>query len=81
MKNQFKPYRNGVHNMINKPPIDDLAEKVGSKYALCVVASKRARQIMESVQNQGMTELPNGEKPLSVAAQEIYDGKLIASDD
>lgn len=67
--------------MIHKPPIDDLAEKVGSKYALCVLASKRARQIMEFAQNQGMTELPNGEKPLSVAAQEIYDGKLIASDD
>ncbi len=67
--------------MIHKPPIDDLAEKVGSKYALCVLASKRARQIMESAQNQGLTELPNGEKPLSVAAQEIYDGKLIASDD
>ena len=67
--------------MIHKPPIDDLAEKVGSKYALCVLASKRAIQIMESAQNQGMTELPNGEKPLSVAAQEIYDGKLIASDD
>ena len=67
--------------MIHKPPIDDLAEKVGSKYALCVLASKRARQIMDSAQNQGLTELPNGEKPLSVAAQEIYDGKLIASDD
>ncbi len=67
--------------MIHKPPIDELAEKVGSKYALCVLASKRARQIMESAQNQGYTELPNGEKPLSVAAQEIYDGKLIASDD
>jgi len=67
--------------MIHKPPIDELAEKVGSKYALCVLASKRARQIMESAQNQGLTELPNGEKPLSVAAQEIYDGKLIASDD
>ena len=67
--------------MIHKPPIDELASKIGSKYALCVIASKRARQIMESAQNQGMTELPNGEKPLSVAAQEIYDGKLIASDD
>ena len=67
--------------MIHKPPIDDLAEKIGSKYALCVVASKRARQIMEQVQNQGLTELPDNEKPLSVAAQEIYDGKLIATGD
>ena len=67
--------------MIHKPPIDELAEKVGSKYALCVVASKRARQIMEQAQNQGLTELPDNEKPLSIAAQEIYDGKLIATGD
>lgn len=67
--------------MIHKPPIDDLAKTIGSKYALCVVASKRARQIMEQAQNQGLTELPDNEKPLSVAAQEIYDGKLIATGD
>ncbi len=67
--------------MIHKPPIDELAEKVGSKYALCVVTSKRARQLMEQSQNQGYTELPNNEKPLSVAALEIYEGKLIATND
>ena len=67
--------------MIHQPPIDELTEKVGSKYALCVVTSKRARQLMEQAQNQGYTDLPDGEKPLSVAAQEIYDGKLIATDD
>ena len=57
--------------MIHKPPIDELASKIGSKYSLCVVASKRAR----------LTELPNNEKPVSIAAQEIYDGKLIATGD
>ncbi len=67
--------------MIQEPPIDILAEKIGSKYALCVVASKRARQLLEQAQNQGLTELPDNKKPLSVAAQEIYDGKLIASED
>ena len=67
--------------MIHKPPIDELATTIGSKYALCVVASKRARQLMEQAQNQGLTELPNNQKPLSVAAQEIYDGKLIATGD
>lgn len=67
--------------MIHKPPIDDLAEKIGSKYALCVVASKRARQLMEQAQNQGITDFPDNEKPLSLAAQEIYDGKLIATND
>ncbi len=67
--------------MIHKPPIDELAQKVGSKYTLCVVASKRARQLMEQAQNQGLQELPDKEKPLSVAAKEIYDGKLIATND
>lgn len=67
--------------MIHKPPIDELAGKVGSKYELCVVTSKRARQLMEQATNQGLTELPGNEKPLSMAAQEIYDGKLIATND
>jgi DNA-directed RNA polymerase subunit omega len=67
--------------MIHKPPIDELANKIGSKYELCVVTSKRARQIMEQAQNQGLTELPGNEKPLSVAAQEIQDNKLIAVKD
>ena len=67
--------------MIHKPPIDELAQKIGSKYELCVVTSKRARQLMEQSQNQGLTELPGKEKPLSVAAQEIYDGKLVAVND
>ena len=67
--------------MIHKPPIDQLADKIGSKYELCIVTSKRARQLMEQAQNQGLTELPSKEKPLSVAAQEIEDGKLIATND
>lgn len=62
--------------MINNPSIDELAEKVGSKYALCVVASKRARQLINHAQNQGLTDLPNKNKPLSEAAQEIKDGKV-----
>ena len=67
--------------MIHKTTIDQLAQKIGSKYELCIVTSKRARQLMEQAQNQGYSELPNKEKPLSVAAQEIEDGKLIATND
>ena len=65
--------------MIQEPPIDVLAQKVGSKYALCVVASKRARQLTENEQNA--SELAGNKKALSVAAQEIFDNKLIASND
>ncbi|HBF86285.1 MAG TPA: DNA-directed RNA polymerase subunit omega [Clostridiales bacterium] len=65
--------------MINNPPIDDLAEKMGSKYALCVIASKRARQIIDHAQNQGYTDLPSKKKPLTEAAEEIYEGKVTIS--
>ncbi len=65
--------------MINNPPIDELSEKVGSKYALCVIASKRARQLIDHAQSQGLTDLPDHKKPLSEAAQEIYDGKVTVS--
>jgi len=65
--------------MINEPPIDELAQKVGSKYALCVVAAKRARQLIDHAQNQGLSEVPGKYKPLSLAAMEIYEGKVTAT--
>ena len=65
--------------MINNPPIDDLAQKVGSKYALCVIASKRARQLIDNAHNQGLNDLPGKVKPLSEAALEIQDGKVTVS--
>ena len=65
--------------MINQPPIDELAEKVGSKYGLCVVTAKRARQLIDHAHNQGLTELPSKEKPLSEAAEEIYEDKVTVS--
>lgn len=64
--------------MIHEPSIDVLAEKVGSKYALCIVASKRARQIISAMKNK-TGEFPENEKPLTIAAGEIYDGKVIAT--
>ena len=65
--------------MINFPPIDELADKVGSKYTLCVIASKRARQLIDHAQNQGYSDLPSKNKPLSEAAMEIYEGKVTVS--
>lgn len=70
---------------ITYPPIDELLDKVGSKYALVVVASKRARQITEYYNqlNYGMmdfvgplVEVEPFEKPLSIAMQEINEGLL-----
>ncbi len=67
--------------MINQPSVDLLIEKLGtdgqaaSRYCLCVVASKRARQILE----QHIAKGPAPDeylKEISVACQEIADGKI-----
>lgn len=45
--------------MINEPSVDALIRKLGSeenpasRYELCVVASKRTRQIIEQMQSTG----------------------------
>lgn len=74
-------------NGIIEPPIDDLLDKVDSKYALVIFASQRARQI-----NDYYTDLHDGnlfenvgplvdasvdDKPLSTALHEIVEGKLV----
>jgi DNA-directed RNA polymerase omega subunit len=60
--------------MLIQPPIDKLIEKSDCKYALCCLVTKRARFIMDkmpAVLEEGAI------KPLSYAAQEIFDGKII----
>ena len=48
--------------MINEPSVDALIRKLGteeepvSSYELCVVASKRTRQIIEQMQSMGTAE-------------------------
>ena len=68
--------------MINEPPIDELTSKIGdtykgSKYALCVVVSKRARQLIDMNKSQNVATL-NNNKPLTAAAIEIYSDKISA---
>ena len=58
------------------PPIADLLEKVDGRYLLVNVVAKRARQIAEEANELG-EELP--EKPVTLAIQEVADGKLTAS--
>ena len=68
------------------PPIDELLEKVDSKYGLVIFASKRARQINDYYadlhegslfDNVGpLVESSIDDKPLSVALREINENKL-----
>ncbi len=68
--------------MINEPSVDALIRKLGtdeepvSRYELCVVASKRTRQIIEQMESTGVTELPGKQKGIVLACKEIMSGKV-----
>lgn len=60
--------------MMNEPPIDKLAEKTGgNKYILSILASKRAKEIEATRRDELATA---DKKAISIALQEIYDGKI-----
>jgi DNA-directed RNA polymerase subunit omega len=77
------PAQEGIIN----PPIDELLEVVDSKYALVIMASKRARQINAYYAQLGeglleyvgpLVETRVQEKPLSISLREIREGLLHA---
>lgn len=55
------------------PPIDDLVAMAGSRYALVIATSKRARRIIEGDKLTIETTLT---KPVSIAVREIYNNKI-----
>lgn len=73
---------------ITNPPIDELLEKVDSKYALAVYAADRARQINDYRQELMSADgnvvhvgplVPSDpeDKPLSIALREALEDKLV----
>lgn len=72
--------------MINQPSVDTLIDQLGangepaSRYCLCVVAAKRARQILEKHVASGANP-DEYLKEISVACQEIADGKIKCAKD
>lgn len=54
--------------MLN-PPINELIAKAGSRYGLVIIASKRARQIIEGA--EVLTNIKST-KPVTLAVDEIY---------
>ena len=70
---------------ITNPPIDELLDRVSSKYALVIYAAKRAREINAyygqldsgSFENTGpLVAAERTEKPMSIALREIEAGLL-----
>ena len=73
--------------MINEPSVDEMIRKLGSeedpisRYALCTIAAKRARQIIETEKNLGVTDSAGKDKELLTACKDIADGKVIIAKD
>lgn len=71
------------------PPIDTLLDQVDSKFTLCTLASKRARQVndmIHGVRDQALNVMSasdvshiTDEKPLSLAMEEIAQGDVKAA--
>jgi len=56
-----------------KPPLEALLDRVANKYALVIVAAKRARQLKEGALPMVDVQTAN---PVSIALEEISAGKI-----
>ena len=63
--------------MMLYPPLADLVEKVGSRYLLVNLISRRAREISSDSEESG---IPLDRKPVSSAIDEVYTGKIKISE-
>ncbi len=60
--------------MIIYPPINELLDQVDCRYSLVVMVSKRARQLVAG--DAPLIEVEEEEKPVTIAVNEIYQGKV-----
>ena len=73
--------------MINEPSVDVMIRKLGtenepiSRYALCTIAAKRARQIIATERNAGAYDSTGKDKELLTACKDIADGKVVIAKD
>lgn len=56
------------------PSIDSLLDIVSSKYNLVLIVAKRAKHIEQN--HPLLVENPRSKKPVGIALEEIYAGKL-----
>lgn len=59
--------------MLNVPTINNLMDKVDSKYTLVIVASKRARHVIDHNPDMLTSGAVN---PVTLALNDVVDGKL-----
>ena len=63
--------------MMLYPAMNTLIKNVPNRYLLVNVVARRARQIAEDAEHEGM---PLDEKPVTSAINEVADGEISAAD-
>lgn len=63
--------------MMIYPPITELVDKTGSRYTLVIETAKRARQLVSGAQALSNVKAT---KEVTIAVNEIYEGKVEAID-
>ncbi len=63
--------------MMLYPPVAELVDKTGSRYQLVNLVAKRARSISSDAEENGEAL---EKKPVSMAIDEVYTGKLTIED-
>ena len=75
----LRPSYNDLINSANKYSGHPERPTVQSRYSIVIAAAKRARQLIDG--DEPLVD-PKGRKPLSIAIDEIYQGKVqILSED
>ncbi|MBP3539268.1 MAG: DNA-directed RNA polymerase subunit omega [Oscillospiraceae bacterium] len=59
--------------MMLYPPVSELVDKTGSRYQLVNLVAREARKVAAEAEEK---QLPLDKKPVSVAIDEVYTGKL-----
>ncbi|NLY29710.1 MAG: DNA-directed RNA polymerase subunit omega [Firmicutes bacterium] len=60
---------------MNQPPIEQLLDRVESRYTLVVATAKRARQVLDG--SLQLVEDVGSTKPVTIALWEIGEGKIV----
>ena len=61
-------------NVVNNEVEEGEQPVVNSRYSVVMATAKRARQIVDG--DEPMIDVPEGEKPLSIAVEELNQGKI-----
>ena len=73
-KSMLHPSYTDLMQVVNKDVEEGETKVVNSRYSIVMATSKRARQLIDG--EMPLVKAKKGEKPLSIAIQEMNEGKL-----